>query len=103
VRPSPPWHTISNVYYVLRPAQGNVTARKFISDLLAFCDVAVGGTQAVRQALTLQMNDFDDALQVAAAASACADWIVSRNVRDYRGSPIPVLQPRDFLSRIQRS
>jgi hypothetical protein len=35
------WHTISNVYYVLRPAQGNVTARKFISDLLAFCDVAV--------------------------------------------------------------
>jgi hypothetical protein len=49
------------------------------------------------------MNDFDDALQVAAAASACADWIVSRNVRDYRGSPIPVLQPRDFLSRIQRS
>lgn len=93
------WHTVSNVYYVLRGARNDSFARRFISDMLRFGDIAGGDAEAVRRALTLALSDFEDALQVAAAMSAQAQWIVTRNAADYRGSPLPAITPRDFIRR----
>ncbi len=39
------------------------------------------------------MSDFEDALQVAAAAACQADSIVTRNLRDYRKASIRALSP----------
>jgi predicted nucleic acid-binding protein len=93
------WHTISNLFYLLEAARSNAFAREFLGELLTFVTVAAGDTQAVRRALAMRMRDFEDALQVVAATSAEADYIVTRNVADYRGSMIPVLTPVDFLKR----
>jgi predicted nucleic acid-binding protein len=93
------WHTVSNVYYVLRGARNDRFARRFISDMLRFGDIAGGDGEAIRRALALAMSDFEDALQVAAAMSAHAQWIVTRNATDYRGSPLPAITPRDFIRR----
>ena len=95
------WHSVSNVYYVLRAARNDAHARTFLSDLLRFAVVASGGADAVSRALFLPMNDFEDALQVAAALSVDAELIVTRNVRDYRGSPLPAVTPHDFLARFR--
>jgi hypothetical protein len=43
--------------------------------------------------------DFEDALQAAAARSAGASFIVTRNVKDFRFSQVPALSPREFLNR----
>lgn len=94
------WHTVSNVYYLLRGAQNDAKARNFVADFLHFMVVASGGTPSVRQALTLPMKDFEDALQVAAGISANADFIVTRNVQDFRRSPLPALTPSEFLQKI---
>lgn len=94
------WHTVSNVYYLLRAARSDVKARNFIADMLRFAVVASGGTDAVQHALTLPMNDFEDALQVAAAVAGNAEFIVTRNSSHYRRSPLPALTPREFLSKI---
>lgn len=93
------WHTVSNVYYVLRGARNDGFARRFISDMLQFGGIAGGDAEAVRRALSLAMGDFEDALQVAAAIAAHAQWIITRNVADYRGSPLPAITPRDFVRR----
>lgn len=97
------WHTVSNLYYVLRGARNDTFARRFISDILRFASVAGGHTEGVRQALALTMNDFEDALQVAAAMSAHVEWIVTRNAGDYRRSPLPALAPKDFIKRFLKS
>jgi predicted nucleic acid-binding protein len=93
------WHTISNVYYILRVARSDAKGREFVADLLAFARVASGNTESVRQALTMRMSDFEDAMQVAAAMSGNADVIVTRNVPDYRHSVIPAITPREFRRR----
>ena len=93
------WPTISNIYYMMHIVRGDATTREFIADLLHFADVSSGGTQAVRQALTMKMSDFEDALQVAAAMAGQANFIVTRNLADYRGSIVPLIKPQDFLSR----
>jgi predicted nucleic acid-binding protein len=88
------WHSLSNLAYMIRP-----DARPFIADLLDFAEVAPASATAARQALRLPLGDFEDALQVAAASAAGAACIVTRNVRDYRNSPVPAVTPNGFLAR----
>jgi predicted nucleic acid-binding protein len=95
------WHSISNLYYLLSLALDDSKAREFITDLLRFVAVASGGTSGVRHALTLPLRDFEDALQVAAAISGGAGVIISRNVRDFRRSPLPAVTPSHFLRRLR--
>jgi predicted nucleic acid-binding protein len=93
------WHTVSNLFYLLSGARSSSFARTFLVGLLGFATVANGDTESVRHALTMRMPDFEDALQVAAAISSNASFIITRNLVDYRGSPIPVLTPTDFQKR----
>lgn len=93
------WHTVSNLFYLIRAARSDSFARFFISDLLKVAAVASGNTEGVRRALAMRMTDFEDALQVTAAISGKADYIVTRNTADYRSSVVPALSPREFLRR----
>jgi predicted nucleic acid-binding protein len=93
------WHTISNIYYILRVARSDAKGREFVADLISFTAVASGGTESVRHALTMRIRDFEDAMQVAAAMSGNADLIVTRNVADYRDAIIPAITPQEFRTR----
>ncbi len=76
---------------------------QFISDMLRFSAVASGGTEAVNHALSFSMDDFEDALQGAAAIASDAQFIITRNVCDYRRSPLPAMTPHNFLLRVCES
>jgi hypothetical protein len=45
------------------------------------------------QARALPGNDFEDNVQIACAANAALDLIVTRNTADFRHSSIPVIEP----------
>ena len=92
------WHSVSNFYYVVAPALGGMSAREFIVELTRFVEVATTGTEGIRYAAELPMTDFEDAMQVAAARACGARHIVTRNVRDYRRSPIRAVGPQEALS-----
>ena len=94
------WHTISNLYYIVRPNHGDFTTREFIRELTEFVQVAVTDTEAARYAIQLPMADFEDAMQVAAARCCNAEYIVTRNIRDYAHSPIPAITPQQSLQRL---
>ena len=78
------WHSVSNLYYVIAPALGGVSARDFIVDLTRFVAVATTDTEGIRYAAELPMADFEDAMQVAAARACGARHIVTRNVSELR-------------------
>lgn len=92
------WHSVSNLYYLVAPALGGVSARDFIVELTRFVAVAPTGTEGIRYAAGLPMPDFDDAMQVAAARACGARRIATRNVADYERSPIPAVDPREALA-----
>lgn len=96
------WHSLSNVYYVGRSLRGDEAIRDFLREILGFLEVPATDHVGARQALTLPLVDFEDALQVASALSARADLIVTRNTADYRRSPVPALAPAAFLHRLRR-
>lgn len=94
------WHTLSNFYYLVAPQRRGVGARDFIEQLTRFVAVATTGTDAIQYAAELPMADFEDAMQVAAARACGARHIITRNVKDFRRSPIPALTPGDALEAL---
>ena len=87
------WHSIANFYYLVRPTRGHGRTKDFILDLLNFVEVARTGTRDLTLAARLDMKDFEDAMQVAAALACNANVIATRNVGDYKKSPVRALTP----------
>jgi hypothetical protein len=89
------WHTVANIAYLAPGA-----ARSFLGDLLLSVDVAPCSTRHALEALAFPMGDLEDALQAAAALAFGADLIVTRNLSDFRGSPVPAIAPSEFATRL---
>ncbi len=91
------WHTLSNLFYILRRDRGAGETVEFIRHLLSVCTVVpVGHADAVR-AVEFGLNDFEDALQLSAAESCRADLILTRNKADFGNPPnLSVLTPEEF-------
>ena len=88
------WHSLSNLSYLT-----GKKARGFIRDLVQFVEVPKAGMNEILVALNLPIKDFEDALQAAIALSFGASYVVSRNLRHYRKSPVPAISPREFLAK----
>jgi predicted nucleic acid-binding protein len=94
------WHTLSNLYYLVRPLGGDRGARDFLADLTAFVTVAPAGTDALHHALGLPLPDLEDAMQVAAARECGALYIATRNGKDFVRSPVPARTPAQLLDEL---
>ena len=53
----------------------------------------------VTEAFSLAMDDFEDALFAQCAKRVRADYIVTRNTKDFVDSPAPSVEPDDFLDK----
>ena len=95
------WHTVANVNYLVRRERGDAAAREFIERLQRTLVVPPTGSDDLSFALSLPMSDFEDAMQVAAARACDARLIVTRNVRDFRHSPITAISPADALALLR--
>ncbi|MCB0304752.1 MAG: PIN domain-containing protein [Calditrichaeota bacterium] len=90
------WHSVANFYYIVSSPSGKDSAKAFIQELLAFVEIAPVQTDDVLYALALNVSDFEDALQIAAARACRAERILSRNVKHFKNSPIPCETPEAF-------
>ena len=93
------WHSIANFYYLVSSASGDKKTRHFIKELLQFTAIAETTTSNALYALDAHLKDFEDAMQTAAAKKCSAEYIITRNVKHYKGSVIPVITPQQFLKK----
>ncbi|MEP6620015.1 MAG: PIN domain-containing protein [bacterium] len=90
-------HTITTVHYITERASGRTTAVTAVADLLDICEVVPVLSADFRRALALGLKDFEDAVQVVAALQVGADYLVSRNEKDFKGAPVLVRAPGEVL------
>ena len=95
------WHSISNFYYLVAPSRGRESARTLLVDLAKFIEVSPTTTESLLFAAGLNMKDFEDAMQVAAAAACRADVIATRNLRDYAKAPVRAARPEAIVDELQ--
>lgn len=94
-------HTLTTIHYIVGQKEGRAKATQAVSDLLRILDVVPIERTDFHQAMVLDMNDFEDAVQAAAAIKVDAGYIVTRNERDFRSSPVPAMQPSAVLALLQ--
>lgn len=65
------WHSISNAYYLIRNKKTRQDAYDFLHHFVTDVgiEIALVGTGELLQAFDKKMNDFEDAMQIAAAES----------------------------------
>lgn len=91
-------HIIS---YWLVKSWGPMKAKKAISILLEDLEVLEGDKHTVLQALSIDMNDIEDAIQYTIAFKHKVDYIIS-NDKEFIRNPslkISVISPKDFISK----
>jgi len=91
--------SIANIKYITRK---DFTIDKFYETISVFRPVFTivpVGEKAVDEALVLKARDFEDALQYFSAVYANADYLLTRNIKDYGFASIEVMTPADFIQR----
>lgn len=91
------WHTLPIISYY-HGRQNTVDQTAALMDaLLRVVEIPVVGHAEALAWRSHGIADFEDALQVASAVTGHADFIITRTVNDFVGSPVPALTPEAFL------
>ncbi len=91
-------HSITTLVYVITRLQNQAVAMAAIRKLLTVFTVAELNDDTIRIALDWNWPDFEDAVQMATAVHTQADYLITRNRKDFPSQFIPVLEPLELLT-----
>ena len=83
--------------YILSKKNNNDSIKTLIADFCKICRVVSTDEECVNYATLSDFEDFEDAMQYKCAQKAKADYIVTRNIKDFKTATIKVRTPEDFL------
>lgn len=91
------FHSIPNLWYILRKTPEE-KRREWLTDICSFLRVEGAAHEDVVKAISMrEFKDFEDCLQDRCAENVGADYIITRNVKDFEGSAVPAVTPEAFL------
>ncbi len=92
----------SNIYFIIRRNSSHKEMISILRDLEALTETLDVTKQVISHSLLSDFKDFEDAIQYQTALiSKRIDVIVTRNVKDYKNSALPVLTPDEVISAIE--
>jgi len=90
--------SFSNLYYVLRKVGTHKKVISSLQELSDMVDILKVDSDIVKSALNSDFKDFEDSIQYFAAQEhKKVDCIITRNIKDYKDSSLPVMTPETFL------
>lgn len=93
-------HSISNLFYILRKAYSVDERKKILRVLCTLFEVIEIDKNKMILALdNKEFEDFEDCLQLQCALDHKADYIITRNLKDFTSSPIECIEPAEFIRR----
>ena len=93
--------TFSNLNYILSKQFSVAQARKKLLTFKTLVTVLSVNEKVVDLALNSDFKDFEDALQYYSAVENQCEYIVTRNIDDYKNSKIKVVLPEEFIRLFQ--
>ena len=90
-------HTATTIFCLMARHVSRDAARVQVFELLRFLQVAPVDQAVLTEALALPYADLEAGVQMAAAAQAGADYVVTRDRALYAAGPLPALTPGEML------
>lgn len=92
--------SIANIAYIMRKELDRSQIEEVISKLGSIFTLADMKADDLKKAAALPMDDFEDALQSVCASRMKADFIVTRNLKDFKNSKVMAIKPSELIERI---
>jgi predicted nucleic acid-binding protein len=90
---------VANTYYILRRHATHHYVVERLQILLSTISVLAMDQKQVLAALESKFTDFEDALQYFSAGNSNKiDAIITRNIKDFKKSALPVFTPQEYLA-----
>lgn len=93
-------HSIATTHYLLKKYLVEKDLREVLYNLLDYLTVIAVDTDILKKGLLSSHKDFEDSVQIfCASAIENIDSIITRNVKDFKGSEIKVMTPDELSLR----
>lgn len=92
--------SIPNIMYILRKELDADKTREILDSLMLIFSVADLKADDLKKAADMRFKDYEDAIQSACATRIKANYIVTRNIKDFSESKVTVIKPAEFLDKI---
>lgn len=92
--------TAANLVYIMRKELTAERIEEVLSYLMLIFHLTELTESDIMNAAKKQWADFEDAIQSASAERIHADYIITRNVKDFKSSKVMALAPGEFLARL---
>ena len=89
--------SFSNLHYVLRSENTAAETRRILSNYRILVNILTVNEKIIDLALQSLFKDFEDAIQYYTAVQNNIPLILTRNLKDYKQSAIPVMTADDYL------
>ena len=94
-------HSITNLWYILRKTHSDEERRNYLLSLFELFDVvSIDKNRLVAALEKSDFKDFEDCLQDECAYAINADYIITRNAKDFESSMVKALTPEEFLENL---
>ena len=93
--------TFANLVYVMRRELGPEQLAEVWGKLSLIFRFASLTEADIDKAARMRWDDFEDAVQSAIAERIRAEYIVTRNVRDFGKSVVPAVTPAGYLEKVE--
>lgn len=95
---------ITDIYYLVhRQTHNDKTTRDILRKICTLFDLLDTTSLDIRNAISSEVSDFEDAVMIETSIRSGADCIVTRNTRDYTKSSLPVYTPEAFLKLLSET
>lgn len=95
--------SFSDLFFILRKGRTTDERRAMLIYICNFLDiVGLDKLNICNALLRFDFADFEDCLQAGCAAECGADYIITRNVKDFLQSGVKAVTPEDFLKLIDK-
>ena len=94
-------HSLATTHYLLKKYIEEKELRVILYNLLEFITIIPVDLDVLRKSLHSNHKDFEDAVQIYCASSVNGmEYIVTRNIKDFKNSEIPALLPNEIKAKI---
>ena len=89
-----------NLAYVMRKELTPDRMQEMYMTLVSTFKIINLQEEDLNSAVNMKWRDFEDAVQSAIASRIKADYIITRNVKDFQGSKTSAISPEDYFTNV---
>lgn len=96
--------SMMDIHYVVKKTLNNeAKTREILKKLSIIFEVIDSSTYCCLKAINSKLNDFEDAMMSLTGESFGVNYLVTRNIKDFKKSNLHTILPKDLIKVIKNS